>query len=876
MPDVLKTVGRYELLSEIGRGGMGIVYRARQLDLDRVVAVKELAGLRSAEPGFAQRFLREARVAGSLSHPNIVTVHDYLEDHGTPYIAMDYLERGTFRPFVGHLTLSRIGGALEGVLSALTHAEARGIVHRDLKPENLLVTSEGRVRITDFGLAWAAASMTWPSSDTGVAVGTPAYMAPEQAMAQPVGPWTDLYSVGCMAFELFTGRVPFYDSDAPMAILLRQVNEPIPPVHSVNPEVGTDISYWVEQLLQKHPEKRTRSADDAWDDLEEILIGLLGPRWRRSARLGAAPEGVEAGDPDSDEFKSFAWGAAPPAVPARDREPYVLTIEEAAVSMASGPPAPDPTELGQEPLAAASARHRDTGAWTVVPPPGPPEPVIVRRTPHLDVSPQPPLQPGSVFEVAVYADELAARPGEDTEDVVLRAPAEMTSFRLDVWLVATHHFLITDSPIRTIVVRRDEPKSEVATFRVAVVASLAEADKPVISASFSYDGRPSGRVTRVVAIVGAAASAAPERSMTSPTLEVDVRADAPDLVMEISAPENDGRRFDVRIDTPLLSLERRTESWFLPTEAPALVDAAMRQFFAPDQGRAARLRSLEGAGLEFYDTAPTLFKDAYWQLVDAGRKPRTMLIVSDEPSIPWELAIPYRRRPDGEHEVHRPLGTEVAIGRWHRQSGVSPRQHVPLRTSYVVAPEYQRSARLAHAAEEAEFVCSRFSGRCIEPARFDHLDLTLGDQGVDLLHFVCHGESDESGTQLLLLEEPDVLNSRQVRAMPGLSKACRQSRPMVFLNACEVGRPARGLVGTSGFAKSFIDIDASCVVGALWSVDDRIAHQVAVEFYEQILSDSGMPFAEALRRMRGRGYAEDGDDSYAAYCFYGDPAARSP
>jgi CHAT domain-containing protein len=331
----------------------------------------------------------------------------------------------------------------------------------------------------------------------------------------------------------------------------------------------------------------------------------------------------------------------------------------------------------------------------------------------------------------------------------------------------------------------------------------------------------------------------------------------------------------VRVDTPLLRLERRTETWFLPAEAPALVDAAMRQFFAPHASRAARLSSLEGAGLEFFDSAPALLKDTYWQLIDAGQQPRSMLIVSDERSVPWELVIPHRRRPDGGREVRRPLGVELAIGRWHRQSGVSPRQRVPLRTSYVVAPEYGTSARLVHAAEEAQFVCSRFAGRRVEPARFDHLDLTLAREGVDLLHFVCHGESDESGVQLLLLEEPDVLNSQQIRAMPGLTKACLESRPMVFLNACEVGRPTRGLVGTAGLAKSFIDIDASCVVGALWSVEDRIAHAVAVEFYEQILSDPGVPFAEALRRVRARGYAADGEDSYAAYCFYGDPAARS-
>ena len=120
---------------------------------------------------------------------------------------------------------------------------------------------------------------------TGTTVGTPTYMAPEQAMAQDIGPWTDLYSVGCMAFELFTGNVPFHDSDAPMAILLRHVNEPIAPVKSIRPEVDQRISDWIERLLVKEPEERTQNAQDAWDDFEEILISLLGPRWRREARL---------------------------------------------------------------------------------------------------------------------------------------------------------------------------------------------------------------------------------------------------------------------------------------------------------------------------------------------------------------------------------------------------------------------------------------------------------------------------------------------------------------------------------------------------------------------------------------------------------------
>src|SRR4051794_23268200 len=299
MPDVMKTVGRYEILRELGRGGMALVYLARQTDLDRFVALKELGAFHASDASFAQRFLREADLAGSLSHPNIVTVYDYFEHEATPCIAMEYVERGSLRPYVGKMTMEQIGGVLEGLLAGLTNAEQNGIVHRDLKPENLMVTADGRVKIADFGIAKATTKMQTGAfvTQTGTTVGTPTYMAPEQAMARDIGPWTDLYSVGCMAFELFTGKVPFHDSDAPMAILLRHVNEPIPSLKSIDPNIDPGISEWVERLLVKDPPQRTQSAGEAWDDFEEMVIGHLGPRWRRSARLSERGEAVDAATP---------------------------------------------------------------------------------------------------------------------------------------------------------------------------------------------------------------------------------------------------------------------------------------------------------------------------------------------------------------------------------------------------------------------------------------------------------------------------------------------------------------------------------------------------------------------------------------------------
>jgi tRNA A-37 threonylcarbamoyl transferase component Bud32 len=287
----VRTIGRYELVRKIGSGGMATVYLARQLGLERMVALKELRTLRTPDPSFARRFLREARLAGSLNHPNIVTVHDYFEESGAPHIAMEYLERGSLRGAMVGLTLAQVGGILEDVLAGLAHAERRRIVHRDIKPENLLVSVEGRIKIADFGIAKATDALEEGTLVTrvGLTVGTPNYIAPEQAMAGELGPWSDLYSLGITTFEVLTGRTPFGDTEDPMAIALRQVNDPVPPVSDVVPQVPPWLSGWVGWLVMKDPAQRPQSAVHAWGALEELLIANLGPRWTRGA-------GIDAGD----------------------------------------------------------------------------------------------------------------------------------------------------------------------------------------------------------------------------------------------------------------------------------------------------------------------------------------------------------------------------------------------------------------------------------------------------------------------------------------------------------------------------------------------------------------------------------------------------
>jgi serine/threonine protein kinase len=285
-----RVIGEYELLRPLGQGGMGIVYVARQLDVGREVALKQLLpGAMAIDPDSAERFLREARVAADLVHPNVVTVHDFFSHEATAYIVMEFAERGSLRPFVGRLSLAQMAGVLEDLLAALAYAGAAGVVHRDLKPENVLVDSDGRTfKVTDFGMSkaasgWAAQGLT----AQGIAVGTPAYIAPEQAKDEEIGPWTDLYTTGVIAYELVAGRPPF--TGPPITLLWKHVYEAAPPLTAAVPGVDPQLAGWIDRLLAKEPGARPASAEDAWHELEDLVIRLLGPRWRRDAELLDAP-----------------------------------------------------------------------------------------------------------------------------------------------------------------------------------------------------------------------------------------------------------------------------------------------------------------------------------------------------------------------------------------------------------------------------------------------------------------------------------------------------------------------------------------------------------------------------------------------------------
>jgi tRNA A-37 threonylcarbamoyl transferase component Bud32 len=264
----------YEVLGELGRGAMGVVYKARQMGLNRFVALKMIRSGELASAGERERFLAEAEAVAHLQHPNIVAVHEVGEHQGLPFFSLELCEGGNLaeRLKVSLLTPNEAATLVETLARALAHAHDRGIVHRDLKPANVLRAADGTWKVTDFGLA---KRLDAPGhTETGAFLGTPAYAAPEQARGQnpEVGPAADIYALGVLLYECLTGRPPFNDPD--LMETLRQVSdaEPVSP-RQLQPRVPRDLETICLKCLRKEPGKRYASATELADDLGRFQRG---------------------------------------------------------------------------------------------------------------------------------------------------------------------------------------------------------------------------------------------------------------------------------------------------------------------------------------------------------------------------------------------------------------------------------------------------------------------------------------------------------------------------------------------------------------------------------------------------------------------------
>lgn len=278
--------GDYELLEELGRGGMGIVYRARQISLNREVALKMILQGQLASPADRERFQSEAESAARLDHPGIVPVYEVGELDGHPYFSMKYVRGETLTQRLNAGLVSTKEGAdiLASVARAIHYAHRQGVLHRDLKPSNILIDKEGQPHVTDFGLAkrvQEAESLT----RTGAILGTPAYMAPEQAAGRrgEVGPATDVFSLGTILYQMLTGRPPFQAASPVDTILLLLEQDVVAP-RVVNPRVDRDLEMIALRCLQKPIDLRYDSANSLADDLEAYLKDE--PISARSGRFG--------------------------------------------------------------------------------------------------------------------------------------------------------------------------------------------------------------------------------------------------------------------------------------------------------------------------------------------------------------------------------------------------------------------------------------------------------------------------------------------------------------------------------------------------------------------------------------------------------------
>src|SRR3954452_24063221 len=315
--------GRYEVGELIGRGGMAEVHLGHDTRLDRPVAIKLLRSDLARDANFLTQFRREAQAAGGLAHPNIVAIYDSGEESTTdaggasvplPYIVMEYVDGETLRAKLQRENVIAPSGAttiVEGVLSALAYSHRMGIVHRDIKPANVMISTSRELKVMDFGIARAVADTSATMTQTQAVIGTAQYLSPEQARGEPVDARSDLYSAGCLLYELLTGRPPFV-ADSPVAVAYQHVREEPQPPSAFNPAVPEVVDRIVLHSLAKDRETRYQSAADFRTDIEAYLAGRPVPMYAQTAAttqfLGAAGAGTRTMQPLGEPYPGATVG----------------------------------------------------------------------------------------------------------------------------------------------------------------------------------------------------------------------------------------------------------------------------------------------------------------------------------------------------------------------------------------------------------------------------------------------------------------------------------------------------------------------------------------------------------------------------------------
>ena len=319
------TLGRYHILGELGRGAMGTVYRAHDPLIEREVAVKTLHPDLPQEvmAEVRERFLREAKSAGRLNHPNIVTIFDVGEHDGVAYMAMELLEGRSLQQIIGEsarLPFQTIADLVAQIADALDRAQQLGIVHRDVKPANVVVSASGHAKLTDFGVAFVPASTM---TQTGAMIGSPRYMSPEQVLGLPIDPRSDIFSLAVVLYEMLAGRAPFVraEDSTIFPLINRIAAEPHPPVTQVDPSIPAAFEVILSKGLAKKPENRYQRAGEMANDLRNLR--------------GLEPSGAARAQADGEKAMVLARG------PKTDQPQYENTVVLPAAAQTASTPSPE-------------------------------------------------------------------------------------------------------------------------------------------------------------------------------------------------------------------------------------------------------------------------------------------------------------------------------------------------------------------------------------------------------------------------------------------------------------------------------------------------------------------------------------------------------
>ena len=308
-------LGHYEIESELGRGGMGVVYRAFESALNRHVAIKELSPSLAHDPQLVERFLREARSMAALSDPHIIQIYYIGTDEATqqPFFAMEYVDGESLSTILkrdGALSVENTLKILHQTAQGLATAHDRGVIHRDIKPGNLMLSERGQVKIADFGIALATQDITKKLTSTGEFVGTPGYLSPEVCLGKPIDQRSDIFSLGIVMFEMLTGRTPFSD-ESPLGLMLEVVKAEIPDVQQLNGEVDAQTAAILMRMVAKEPEQRFQSCHDLVAALEAHPLIVRGSTVKLVRPVQAADAATMIGTPTP---KSSPRQVTPPPV----------------------------------------------------------------------------------------------------------------------------------------------------------------------------------------------------------------------------------------------------------------------------------------------------------------------------------------------------------------------------------------------------------------------------------------------------------------------------------------------------------------------------------------------------------------------------------